>query len=212
MSLPQPHIPLTVDEVGSVSSLQHWTNTRVRVFGEVAEADAERCTAVLRSAGEENSKAASAASVRVDFGLVPHTQEDFLSGRRLQVMGEVKLDEARGPRPVIEATIVRRFDDVDPKFYHHVLKTCWAPECPLNVTRKRKADDNGGTEEEEEAAAALNTDDEDVFHDALSELADDVDMEMERDLILSDEADAASVAIEDGGHDHDSSTDLFDGD
>ena len=61
-----PYIPLTCEEISTVTSVAHWTNTRVRIIGEVSGRIPADETSILKSLGED-----SAHEVILDLTLAP---------------------------------------------------------------------------------------------------------------------------------------------
>ena len=88
-----PYIPLTCEEVSTVTSVAHWTNTRVRIIGEVSGRIAADNTSILKSLGED-----SAHEVILDLTLAPEKSGILLHpGSWVQV----KLKEGKTKIPLL---------------------------------------------------------------------------------------------------------------
>ena len=58
----QPYIPLSIEELSLVHSLEHWTNLKVRIFGLICSRNLEQSSVVLKGLGEERE-----AHIKVDY-------------------------------------------------------------------------------------------------------------------------------------------------
>lgn len=133
MSPEPPYLPISVEEIAAITSLDHWTNRKVRVVGRLTNFDPVTCSGELAGEGE-----GVAAAIRLCFAAVlgnnsgdRQTAGLVQPGSLIQILGEVDILQ---DAPIVRSHIVRDRLGLDPRAYHAALVRIQA-YLPLNVRR-----------------------------------------------------------------------------
>jgi len=125
-----PYLPFSIEEISQVTSVEHWSNRRVRVVGRLTAYDPGTSRGRLAGEGEGIS-----SSVRVSFfflleGNPNHPKANLLTtGSLIQVLGEVDLFKNE---PMVSAHIIKDMLGLDTSAYHRALDRIQS-FLPLNI-------------------------------------------------------------------------------
>lgn len=125
-----PYLPLSVEEVSSVTQLDSWTNTKVRLVGRVTQLDINTGVGRLVAVGEDSEE-----MVRVSFtSLIDGDRDDKIvkliqPGSVIQVLGNL---EVHRKVVIVKCHIVRDFIGIDAEAYCRSVARI-QPYLPRNV-------------------------------------------------------------------------------
>ena len=123
-----PYLPFSVEEVASITSLDHWSNCKARVLGRLLGWDQGTHRGRLGAVGEGIQ-----AVIRICFKALQDS--DVLncleSGQIIQVLGELEM--YRGD-PIVRVHILREKRGVDAEAYYRALCRVQS-HLPVNVDR-----------------------------------------------------------------------------
>ena len=122
----RPYLPLTLEEVACIRSLDSWSNTKARVVGRVTGLDPGTCRGRLTSAGEGIT-----AVIRICLRAIPDKVQDTQRGELVQCLGQLEM--FRGD-PILRVHILRSMTGLDTEAYYRAVCRI-QPELPCNIVR-----------------------------------------------------------------------------
>jgi len=123
-----PYLPFSVEEVASVTGLDHWSNCKARVLGKLQGWDSNTLRGRLAAVGEGVN-----ALIRVCFKALQESDSlnNLYVGQIVQIFGEIEM--YRGD-PIIRVHIIRDKRGIDCEAYFKSLCRIQG-HLPLNVKR-----------------------------------------------------------------------------
>jgi len=123
-----PYLPFSVEEVASVTGLDHWSNCKARVLGKLQGWDSNTLRGRLAAVGEGVN-----ALIRVCFKALQESDSlnNLYVGQIVQIFGEIEM--YRGD-PIVRVHIIRDKRGIDCEAYYKSLCRIQG-HLPLNVQR-----------------------------------------------------------------------------
>ena len=127
-----PYLPFSVEEVASITCLDHWSNCKARVLGRLLGWDQGTHRGRLGAVGEGIQ-----AVIRICFKALQDSEalNCLQTGQVIQVLGELEM--YRGD-PIVRVHIVRDKRGVDTEAYYRALCRIQS-HLPVNVDRNSKS-------------------------------------------------------------------------
>lgn len=124
-----PYLPFSVEEVASITTVDHWSNCKARVLGRLLGWDQGTHRGRLGAVGEGVQ-----AVIRVCFRALQESEcvDSLQVGQVIQVLGELEM--YRGD-PIVRVHIVRDKRGVDSEAYYRALCRVQG-HLPVNVKRR----------------------------------------------------------------------------
>jgi len=126
-----PYLPFSVEEVASITTLDHWSNCKARVLGKLLGWDQGTHRGRLSAVGEGVK-----AVIRICFKALE--ESDSLNklevGQVIQVLGELEMYKGD---PIVRIHIVRDKRGVDSEAYYRALCRVQG-HLPVNVERSAR--------------------------------------------------------------------------
>jgi len=113
--LPLPYLPFSVEEVASISRLDHWSNCKCRVVGRLIGLDQGTSRGRLGAVGEGVQ-----ATIRVCFKALQDSENltSLQVGQLVQVLGELEMYKGD---PIVRVHIVREKRGLDCEAYYRAV-------------------------------------------------------------------------------------------
>jgi len=124
-----PYLPFSVEEVASITTLDHWSNCKARVLGRLLGWDQGTQRGRLGAVGEGVQ-----AVIRVCFKALQESESlnSLQVGQVIQVLGELEM--YRGD-PIVRVHILRDKRGVDSEAYYRALCRVQG-HLPVNIERR----------------------------------------------------------------------------
>lgn len=124
-----PYLPFSVEEVASITTLDHWSNCKARVLGRLLGWDQGTHRGRLGAVGEGVQ-----AVIRVCFKALQESESlnSLQVGQVIQVLGELEM--YRGD-PIVRVHILRDKRGVDSEAYYRALCRVQG-HLPVNIERR----------------------------------------------------------------------------
>jgi hypothetical protein len=124
-----PYLPFSVEEVASITTLDHWSNCKARVLGRLLGWDQGTQRGRLGAVGEGLQ-----AVIRVCFKALQESDSlnSLQVGQVIQVLGELEMYKGD---PIVRIHILRDKKGVDSEAYYRALCRVQG-HLPVNVERR----------------------------------------------------------------------------